>query len=378
MLIRNASVFDGERLHAHLDVRVEGALVTKRGWSLQPVSGEPVVEAEGCVLAPGFIDVHIHGYAGHDMMEGEDAVRHMSRGLTRHGVTSFLPTTMSASVEETNRAVRAVSRTMGNAPGARVLGCHLEAPFLNARKKGAQRADTLLAPSLEAYRALVQGGEQAARLLTLAPELPGARALIEALRGEIVLSAGHTTATYDEMEQAAGWGISQVTHLFNAMNPLHHRDPSVPGAALSDDRLSVQMICDFVHLHPAVVRLAWASKGAGRCLLITDAMMATQMQDGLYDLGGQPVEVKAGQARLTDGTLAGSTLTMDQAVRNLIHGLGLPAADVLRMAATTPANCLGEGRLGVVREGCPADLVLLDSEWQVRATYVNGRMAYSS
>ena len=379
MLIRGASIFDGEMLKEGLDVRIEGERIVRLGHQLQPLSGEEVVEAQGKVLSPGFVDVHIHGFGGRDTMQGKEAVLFMAENMTRHGVTGFVPTTMCATIQETHFAVSGVKAAMEEqTAGARVLGCHMEAPFLNPAKKGAQRLETILKPNMADFEAMTQGCQDVVRMITVAPEMEGAEAFIRAVKDKILVSVGHTMATCAQAIQAADWGATQITHLFNAMTPFEHREPGVPGAALSDGRFTVQVIADMIHLHPAAVKMAILAKGPAKVELLTDAMEATDMPDGEYELGGLPVYVKNGAARLVHGdNLAGSTLTMDKAVKNVITQLGIDPAWALRMATATPAQAIGQGDcMGKVAQGYLADLVLLDAGWTVERTIIGGKTVY--
>lgn len=372
MLIRPDKLFDGTRMRRGLTLRIEEGRIS--ALDAQPRPDEPEVRCH--LLAPGFIDIHIHGCLGHDTMGGEEDVRFMARELPRFGVTAFAPTTMAASVADTRAALAGVCRAMAGGEGARVLGCHLEGPFLNPLRKGAQPAMYILPPSLDVYRQITQGMEGAVRLMTIAPEMEGAGRLIEALRGQIALSAGHTDATCEQMAQAVRQGVSQATHLFNGMGPLTHRAPGVPGAALTSKQVRVQLIADLLHLHPTALRLAWSCKGPEGCILITDAMEAAGMPDGEYALGANRVFVKNGEARLAQGNLAGSTLTMDRAVRNMAGPAGAGLTRALRMATRNPADSLGLSAMGRIIPGAQADLVLLDQQLQVRQTLVEGRVCY--
>jgi N-acetylglucosamine-6-phosphate deacetylase len=293
-------------------VRVEGGRVQEVSPALAPLPGEEVLDLAGDYLLPGFVDVHIHGYKGCDTMEGEAAIRAMSRELYKDGVAAFLPTTMSAAPEATLHAVTGVRAAMA-APepaGAQVLGVHLEAPFLNPLRAGAQRKEHFRAPAMETLLALTGGSLHGIRLMTLAPELEGSEAVIRAAcEAGITVSLGHTCATAEETHLAADRGAAHVTHTFNAQTPLNHREPGVPGAALTDDRLYCEVIADGIHLHRDAVRLLVRAKGAAKAVAVTDAMEAAGMPDGSYRLGGSRVLVQGGQARLADGTLAGSVLT---------------------------------------------------------------------
>ncbi|MHB1294473.1 MAG: N-acetylglucosamine-6-phosphate deacetylase [Anaerolineae bacterium] len=342
-----------------------------------PVAAREVIDAGGLTVAPGFIDVHVHGALGHDAMDSSpEALAAMSGFLAQHGVTSYLATTMAADSAATLRAVRNVAACLGARGGADLLGVHLEGPYLNPGKKGAQRGDHVRAAHREEYEALLDLG--AIRLITLAPEVEGALDLTRlAVSRGVRMALGHTAATYDQVMAAVEAGLNQATHTFNGMSPLHHREPGPVGATLSCDAIYAQLIVDLIHLHPAVVRLAVRAKGAARIILVSDAMRATGLADGIYDLGGQEVTVRGREARLADGVLAGSTLTLDRAVRNVMQAAGVPLEDALTMAAATPARALGlERRKGGIAEGLDADLVLLDGDLEVIRTLVGGATVF--
>ncbi|MEG0936134.1 MAG: N-acetylglucosamine-6-phosphate deacetylase [Clostridia bacterium] len=377
MLIRSNKLFDGRVLRPNTDVRIEDGRICELGEAIAPRADEPVLDARGGLLSPGFIDLHIHGIHGSDTMQAGDAVRKMAAWLPRHGVTAFAPTTMAASLADTKAALACVADAIDHAPGARVLGCHLEGPFLNPARKGAQPGPFMLPPTRANYDAIVGTHAGAVKLLTLAPEIPGAEVLIRALAGHVYLAAGHTDATYEQLAQAVNWGVSQVTHLFNGMNPLNHRAPGVPGAALTLPALRVQLIADLMHLHPATLQLAWRAKGPDGCILITDAMEATDLPDGEYRLGANRVFVEGGAARLKEGNLAGSTLTMERAVRNMYESVGVPLEEALRMATANPADAIGRKDLGVIAPGARADITLLDEQLRVVWTMVGGDEVYS-
>ena len=373
MIISNARVLVGGKILAGTDVLIEDGRIAAVGKELK---GAKRLDARGALLAPGFVDLHIHGCAGDEAMDGGDAVRRMAAWLPKNGVTAFLPTTMCDSLDNTRAALEGVRRAMENPSGARVLGCHLEGPFLNSSRKGAQPERFVKNPSLDAYARIVEGYEALPRVITVAPEIEGATELIEILKSNVAVSAGHTDATAEQFEAAVNAGVTQVTHLFNAMSPFSHRAPGVAGAALADERVRVQLIADLIHLHPLALKLAWRAKGAAGCLLITDAMAATGMPDGDYKLGANRVLVRSGAARLEDGTLAGSTLTMDHAVRNMVKTVGVPEAEALRMASEYPCAAIGEKERGVIREGMIADLVLLDGDYTPLITVIGGEIAF--
>ena len=365
MLVKNGLAFvDGAFVRA--DVRLEGGRIAEVG-ELEPRDGETIRDAAGLYVLPGFVDIHIHAFGGADCMRGEADVRRMSDGLLETGVAAFVPTTMSAYAEETHQALRGIQAVMDRPQerGAAVLGAHMEAPFLALRYKGAQLGECLVPPSVQAYDDIVRG-LTCVRMMTLAPELPGALEVIAELkRRGVVTCAAHTEARAEHVHAAADAGLSQITHLFNAQTPLHHREPGVPGAGLADDRIIVQMIADGIHLHPDVLRLSAKCKGAQGVALISDSMEAAGLPDGQYDLGGQAVFVKDGAARLASGVLAGSTLLMHQAVRNMIRLAGIAPEQVVPMATSTPADSIGAKGFGRIEPGAAGVLVLMDADWQL-------------
>ena len=367
MLIRNAAIYSGNEFLPGTDVRIRDGRIAETGAGLRPEAGEREEDLEGDFLLPGFVDVHIHAFGGRDTMEGEDAVRAMSRALFRLGVAAFCPTTMSADPEETLRAVRGIRAVMDRPEpaGALVLGAHMEAPFLQESKAGAQRKEFFTDPSMEKLEKLTGGDLGAVKLITMAPEKDGSEAFIrQATAAGIHVSVGHTSATAEQTHLAADWGADHVTHTFNAQTPLHHRAPGVPGAALTDDRFYCEMICDGIHLHRDAVRLLARCKGAERAVAITDAMEAAGLPDGEYALGGQKVFVRNGEARLADGTLAGSVLTMPKALENLIHLFGIRPEDACAMCTCTPAESVGEKAAGRIIPGAPGVLTRWSRDWR--------------
>ncbi len=363
MLVKNGLAFvDGAFKQA--DVRIEDGKITEVG-QLEAKAGEEIRDAEGLYVLPGFVDIHIHAFGGADCMRGEDHVRRMSAGLIETGVAAFVPTTMSAYEEETYEALRSIQAVMDRPEprGAAVLGAHMEAPFLALTYKGAQLGECLVKPSMETYDRMVRG-LSCVRMMTLAPELDGALDVIAELkRRGVVTCAAHTAAKAEHIHAAADAGLTQITHLFNAQTPLHHREPGVPGAGLADDRIVVQVIADGIHLHPDVLRIAARCKGASGVALISDSMEAAGLPDGQYDLGGQAVYVKDGAARLASGVLAGSTLLMHQAVKNMITLAGIAPEEVIPMATSTPADSIGAKGFGRIQPGYAGVLALMDKNW---------------
>ncbi len=369
MLLKNATAYIDGKFRHMIDVRTEENLIVEIGENLPILPGEETQNINEDYLLPGFVDVHIHAFGGMDTMDGEKAVRHMSRELKKQGVSAFLPTTMSASLQDTLSALKGIDAVRRNPEkdGAVVIGAHMEAPFLSKERRGAQVADYFTPPSMNAWHELTGAFSSVARIVTMAPELDGAQEWIReiASRG-IVVSIGHTNASCELVHQAASWGATHVTHLFNAQTPLHHREPGVPGATLTDSRLYAELICDGIHLHPDIIRLTWLCKGREKAILVTDAMEAAGMPDGTYSLGGQTVHVKDGAARLSSGTLAGSTLTMPKGFQNLIH-IGIPPEDAVYMATQGPAESIGEKLAGRIVKGAPGIFTRWDSAWNLKA-----------
>lgn len=341
------------------------------------------VSAGDGYVVPGFIDLHVHGGGGADFMAGTpEAVARAAKAHAQHGTTGLLATTVAAPREALLAAIRAarshIESTSATIRGARVLGVHLEGPYINPRYRGAQEEAFLRPPDAAELAELADAAAGALRLVTLAPELPGALACIAMLRRlGVRVAAGHTAATYAEITAAARAGLRHVTHLFNAMRGLHHREPGTVGAALELPRLTCELIADGIHVEPAALRLAVKARGRRGVVLITDAMMAAGLGDGEYRLGPQPVSVRGGAARLADGTLAGSVLTMDRAVANMVRLAGVPLPAAVAMASLQPARALGlQRRKGSLEPGKDADVVVLDGSLRARLTLVEGQVVY--
>jgi len=330
--------------------------------------------AVGGLIAPGFVDLQVNGAFGAEVGADAGALRTISRELPRTGVTAYLPTAISWPLEDYAGLFEAIDAAAG-APGARLLGAHLEGPFLAATRNGAHDPANLRPVDQGVLRDLLSAGH--VRVMTLAPELPGAPDAIAALAAEgAVASAGHTDATHDEVVRAVDAGLTLGTHLFNAMAPFTAREPGAAGALLSDRRVRTGIIADGVHVHPAGVRIAYAAKGADGLALVTDAMQAAGMPDGDYALGGRAVRVAGDEARLAGGTLAGATVTMDEAVRRAAGFLAIGLEQTVPMASRTPALALGLDRLGRIAAGAEADLVVLDADGTVEETLVAGGTVY--
>lgn len=336
------------------------------------------LDATGCFVLPGFIDVHVHGGDGYDAMDATpEALTQMANFFAQHGVTAFLATTMTAPHDAILAAVAAVGQWGETiTTGARIIGVHVEGPYISLKFPGAQPAAYIRPPSLAEFAELTAAGP--VQMITLAPEVEGAAVLIAAARQQgVTVVWGHTNATYEECVLAANRGVTQATHTYNAMSGLHHRKPGVLGATLTLDQIYAQLIADNIHVHPVAMNVLARCKGVERTVLITDAMRAAGLPEGEYELGGQPVTVSEGSCRLVDGTLAGSILTMERALANFMAATGLPLAAAWPATSRTPAQSLGLGqRYGALTPGYQADLVVLDVGLQVVATVVGGQVVY--
>jgi N-acetylglucosamine-6-phosphate deacetylase len=385
-----------ERIEQPLLLVEDGSIVevTSRANRETP-TGSRLVDFPGGVLAPGFIDIHIHGGAGHDVMEaGGDALPAMERLLARHGVSSYFPTTVTAPLEATLSALERLADAIesekddaaasdagargphSTGPRARPLGIHLEGPFISHARRGVHPPENLLAPSLPAFDRFWQAARGRIRVLTIAPELPGAiEVIVEAVKRGVCVSLGHSDADLNAARAGVKAGARHATHTFNAMRPLDHRDPGILGEVLTDSRLSADMIADGIHLDPSVVQLFLKAKGQDAAVLITDATAATGMPEGRYRLGSLEVEVKDGKC-LSGGNLAGSVLTMDRAVRNVMQFAQWDLQQAVRLATLNPARVVGlnggRGQVGFLTPGARADLVVLSAQGEVRNTIIRG------
>jgi N-acetylglucosamine-6-phosphate deacetylase len=342
------------------------------------INADSVIDGGGQLLIPGMIDVHIHGAEGFDMMDGTiQSVEAVSRACARTGCTSFLATSVSSTLDDLLKMISNVKEVAGREPGAQAIGLHIEGPYLNVKRKGMQNERYLRHPDLDEMKSIIEASGSLLRMVTLAPELPGGLEMIHLLKEKGIIAAiAHSDATYEEAKLAFQTGASHVTHCFNGMRPIHHRDPGVVIAAFEESSVSVQAIVDDVHLHPAIVRLIYREKGPDKMVLITDALQAMGMGDGTYLFGGHEVKVSNGVAKLTDGTLASSTVTMNEALQKAVQS-GIPLKDAVMMATQTPADILGMLNKGRIEPGADADLVLINDRFEVLWTIVNGKKVYS-
>ncbi|SMF84952.1 N-acetylglucosamine 6-phosphate deacetylase [Paenibacillus uliginis N3/975] len=333
------------------------------------------IDGNGMWLIPGMIDVHIHGANGYDMMDGTEAsIQEVSQTCATTGCTSFLATSVSSTMEDLLNMIRCVKSVIGREQGAKIAGIHLEGPYLNPKRKGMQNEKYLRHPDLDEMKLIFQEAGSLIKMVTIAPELPGGLELISYLKDQgVVIAVAHSDATYEEAKEAFGAGASHVTHCFNGMRPIHHRDPGLIVAAFEEPHVSLQAIVDQVHLHPAIIRLMHRIKGPEGMVLITDALQAMGLGDGEYLFGGHHVTVSEGIARLADGTLASSTVTMNEALRLTVEN-GISLTDAVQMASTSPARILGLSNKGKMEIGYDADFVLLNEKYEVQWTMIEGQL----
>jgi N-acetylglucosamine-6-phosphate deacetylase len=343
-----------------------------------------VIDLADAILAPGFVDIHMHGGAGLDVMRASlDELPRLNKFLTTHGVTGYFPTTVAAPLDQTCAALERLADSIeapqssstgnGDAVQAQPLGIHLEGPFLSRHRRGVHPPEYLVAPTLQIFERLWQAARGQVRMMTIAPELPGALEVIaEAARRKVLVSIGHSDAVLEAARTGVKAGARHATHTFNAMRPLDHRDPGILAEVLTDQQLSADIIVDGIHVAPEVVQLFLQAKGIDRSVLITDATAAAGMPDGTYQLGPIQVEVKNGKCTM-DGKLAGSVLTMDRAVRNVTQFAGWSLRDAVRAATLNPARAAGLAQHGQLVPGAEANLIAMSPDGKVRKTMVRGR-----
>lgn len=384
LLITNARVYGPDRVAEPGWLLTDGRQIVGMGHGRPPQFDDDrstrTLNAKGHDLLPGFIDLHVHGAVGHEAMDASaDGLRAMARCFAQHGVSGFLPTTWTASPEATQRALDTIAGVLGPvASGASILGAHLEGPYLNVARCGAQDPRYIrLADPVESTALLGRGF---VRLLALAPEYAeNLRLIDDCVRRGVTVSIAHTNATYEQVLEAVEHGASQMTHAFNAMTGFGHRDLGTAGAMLALPQLRAELIADTVHVHPAAMRVLVAAKGTAGVILITDAIRAAGMPDGDYRIDSRTVTVRDGAARLPDGTLAGSVLTMDVALRNIAAATGLPLRELWPLTSLNAARAIGvSARKGSLEVGKDADLVLLDDQFQVQLTVAEGRVVYDA
>jgi len=381
LYIYGATIYAPQKTIENGAILIEKSHISKIGETAQisPPSDATILNAAGMSLVPGFIDLQLNGGFGHDFTTNPETIWEVAAELPRYGVTSFLPTIITSPLETVARGQEVLLNGNGDGDrGAIPLGLHVEGPFLNPKKKGAHHAKHLRTPKLEEIFTWTH--EQGVSLVTLAPELLGAVEMADLLTHQgVVVSAGHSMATIKEAKRGFDAGITYATHLFNAMPALHHREPGLIGAALNDSRCTIGIIPDGIHLHPSVVQTIWSAKENQLISVVTDAMAALGMLPGRYQIGEKEVIVTKDDARLEDGTLAGSILSLDQALRNLMTFTGCSLGEALPTITSTPAALLNiADRRGTLLPGSYADLVLLTDEFEVAVTIVDGEILYTA
>lgn len=374
MFIINAAYLDGDFNLVRGDIQIENGRIAACGPNLPRREEDTAIDARDYIIVPGFVDVHIHGCGGADICDGTpEAIENMARFLLGHGVTSFCPTTATVS-DSTIRAALLAARGVHEHPipdGAKVVGVNMEGPFFSKERKGAQNEEYLLAPNLELFKEWYELSGGLVKLIDLATEQPGGEEFVKGARELCTVSIAHTTASYEDAKAAFDWGVTHATHLFNAMNGLHHRKPGVVGAVLEDERVRAELICDGEHIHPAVLKIAFRLLG-DRALIVSDSLRANGMPEGAeYDLGGQTVRISGGKCVLPDGTIAGSVSNLHREVKNLV-GWGVPLEQAVKSASLIPAMQIGlDKEIGSIEPGKAADLVILDKDLEIASVWIS-------
>ena len=381
-VITAEKLWTGTALLDHPAIEIEGGRIASicGRAAAESTAKAKVLNYPGATLSPAFLDVHTHGAAGHDVMEATpEALGAIGRFLASHGTGSFLATTVTAPLDATLRALSGLAKLLSRPPNpaepsAQPIGIHLEGPFLSHAKRGVHPPEYLLAPDIAVFDRLFDAAEGHIRLMTLAPELPGAVDLAaHATQRGVRVSLGHSNATAAETYAGIAAGAVSATHTFNAMRALDHHEPGILGVVLTTDSLFAELICDGIHSKPELVKLWWKAKGPARAILVTDAMSATGMPDGAYQLGGFTVQVANGKATM-GGVLAGSLLTLDRALANFVAFTGAPLDQALRLLTANPAAMTGlTGQAGSLAPGQPANLVAVDPFGKLVATIHNGQ-----
>ena len=370
MFLINAKIINDDFQLVEADLKIEENRIADIGEKLSYQETDMVIDCKGYILAPGFVDIHIHGCAGADTCDGtREAIETMAEFLLSKGITSFCPTTMTLDKESVKKSVEAVRTCMENpCKGAAIVGINMEGPFIAEGRKGAHKAEYIIKPSLEWFEEIQKASGNAIKLVSVAPE-QDEEGFIEKVKDSCVVSIAHTVTNFDGAKASFDRGVCHATHLFNAMPGLSHREPGVVGAILDDERVTGELICDGYHVHPAVLKMAFKVLG-DRAIIISDSMRANGLEEGeISDLGGQVVTVSGGRATLEDGTLAGSVSNLHEEVKNLVS-YGVPLTQAVKSASYLPAKRIGlEKEIGSIAVGKKADIVVLDEELNIAAVY---------
>ncbi|WP_391120114.1 N-acetylglucosamine-6-phosphate deacetylase [Psychrobacillus sp. L3] len=381
ILISNVTIVNFDQAEFKGDLFIKNGKIERIGKKLLLESDRQIDgKFKEWIVFPGFIDMHMHGLAGFDTMDAtEETLRGMARSLVKEGTTSFLATTMTQDIDRIEAALLNVRRFEYHADEAELLGVHLEGPFISKKWAGAQPIEHIMEPSIDQFNSWQQLSGNLIKQITVAPEVPNGFDFIKELnRQDVLVSIGHSNATATEVERAVQLGAKQCAHLFNQMRPFHHRELGVVGGVLLEERVKTEIIADFVHSHPDAIKMAYRLKKASRIILITDAMRAKGLPYGNYDLGGQTVYVTENGAHLSTGALAGSLLTMDQAVRNMQRVTGCSYQELVSMSSANAAKQLKLSNKGYIAEGVDADLVILDKALHVQKTICRGNVVFDN
>ncbi|MBN4062698.1 MAG: N-acetylglucosamine-6-phosphate deacetylase [Alkaliphilus sp.] len=366
-VVENKVIFFDEKIIAILDMK-----------EIDNCNDVELIDVKGKYIAPGFIDIHIHGAGGSDTMDANiESIKNIASTIAQTGVTGFLPTTVTMDRQNIDKALKIVRESMEELEtwqGAKVLGAHMEGPFINEKYKGAQNAKYIIKPNFE----FIENHLDIIKIITLAPEMDVGHEFLYELKklNSITPSIGHSNATYDEAVKAIEKGIKHVTHLFNTMTPMLHREPGIVGAALKSN-ITCELIADKIHVHPAIFQILIDIIGVENLVLITDSIRAGCMKEGIYELGGQSVMVKNGSARLEDNTLAGSVLTLNVAVKNMIENTNIKLHEAIRLATQNPAKVIGiDKSKGTLSIGKDADITVFDQNLNIYLTVVEGNIVF--
>ena len=381
LVLTNATVVTPFRVAKNHCIVAEDGRITQLGTAnkVGKPAGARVIDVQGNIVCPGFVELHVHGGKGKSFNDGsEEDFDEITRFHSTHGTTLMLATLY---VDEKKKYLGTLENLAAycEKPGNQLLyGIHLEGPFINRKMKGALNEDCIWQADISNWQTLKKAGGGHIKMITLAPELTGSGDIMQlAAQDGIVIGIAHSEARYEDIEVAIDNGLTQVTHIFNAMHPLHHRTPGVITAALLKRELKVHLIGDCVHVHPAVIKLLYKLKGPTGILLITDAVSATGQEDGIYELAGRQIHLKGEKVYMEDGTLAGSAITLEKSVKNLIDRVNIPIHEAIRMASLNPARVLGlDHRKGILGVGKDADMVVLDSNYEVRMTIIGGEICF--
>ena len=378
MLLKNCNIVFLDRIEKG-SLLIENGIIKEINPSETKV--QKTIDCKGLYVSPGFVDVHIHGAGGHDTMDGTfEAINEISKTICKYGTTSFTPTTMTMSADDILKSMISIKKAkIEGTDGAIVLGAHLEGPFISPSAIGAQNPNYLISPSYENFESMTGDAIDAVVSITMAPEVEGAKELASILSSKgIRCSMGHTKATYEQAIDGIKHGFCHSTHLFNAMTGFTHREPGVVGATFDSD-ITTETISDGIHISYPSLRVAYKQKGTDKTLLVTDAMCACGMPDGTYALGGQPVIVKNGAARLENGALAGSILTLNRAIKNLYDNTDYPLYEIVKMASYNGAKyCRVDDKKGQIKENFDADLTVFDENIDVKMTIIGGKVVYNN